>query len=273
MTTGKYRIVAYIRCKNEEWVLEKWLARTAVFVDAIVALDDASTDKTHEILRSHPKVIRLFRNPDQGGRWCQVRDLNRLLTEAKRLNPEWLYFSDADELADARLVGRLDELLADATVGQYLFREITLWRSTSHYRVDRPDKYMRIHPENIALIRNVPSLRWECVRPYHKQLYGAIRSWLRGKRYNFLRYPGTHDRRFVGVVGRVVELHDLVKLHYHFANWEYAWRKQIRFTLNQVLAHTGYSMRDIDYLVDFCCHRMDETGLKLAPVDPSWGVL
>ena len=73
--------------------------------------------------------------------------------------------------------------------------------------------------------------------------------------------------------GEVVHLHDLVKLHYHFADWEHAWRKQIRFTLNQILSHTGYSIYDLEALMEFACGRMDETGLRLAPVDPVWGVL
>lgn len=268
----KYRIVAYVRCKNEGFLLEKWLKRTSEFCDGIVALDDASVDDTALLLRSHPKVLKLLQNPDSGGRWYQVRDLNRLLRAAQEYEPEWLYFSDVDELADARLAHQLERLLYEKEVGQYLFREITLWRGTTHYRIDRPEDFHRIHPENITLVRNVPGLRWECVRPYHRQLVGAARAWLRGRRYRFLKYPGTHDRRFAGVKGKIVHL-ELVKLHYHFVDWEHAWKKQIRFLLNQVLAHSGYTIYDLEDLLQWATRRMDETGLKLAPVNPEWGVL
>lgn len=262
-----------MRCKNEAHILERWLERTSEVADAIVALDDASQDDSYKILKSHPKVITCLQNPDRGGRWYQVRDLNQLLTEVKRHNPEWIYFSDADELADGRLPNMLDDLLARKEVGQYLFREITLWRSITHYRVDRPNEFMRIHPENISLIRNVPTIQWKCVRPYHVQAYRALKQWARGQSYNFLRHPGTHDRAFVGVQGEVVHLGDTYKLHYHFVDWDKAWVKQMRFVLNQVLAHTGYRMSDIDKLIDWGKNRMDETGLQLEPVQPEWRAL
>jgi len=273
LTKGKnYRVVAYMRCKNEADILDNWLQRTSEIADAIVVLDDASQDDTYKILKSHPKVVKLFQNLDQGGRWYQVRDLNRLLGETKKMNPEWIYFSDADELADGRLPDMLDDLLSQQDVGQYLFREITLWRSNTHYRIDHPEYFMRIHPENISLIRNVPSLRWISRPTYLRQAYKALRSWVRGRRYIFLKHRGGITRSFVGVQGEVVHLDDVFKLHYHFVNWENAWIRQIRTTLNHTLSRS-FTLYDIDHLVHYATQRMDETGLKLAPVKSEWKVL
>ena len=49
------KICVYTICKNEEYFAERWL-KSAEEADAIFVNDTGSTDKTIEILKSHPKV-------------------------------------------------------------------------------------------------------------------------------------------------------------------------------------------------------------------------
>ena len=52
------KIVVVTQVKNEEWILERFLALTSRFADAIVVADQRSTDRSREIYaqfsKSHP---------------------------------------------------------------------------------------------------------------------------------------------------------------------------------------------------------------------------
>jgi hypothetical protein len=50
------------RLRNEALILQDTLNYVGEQVDAIVAYDDASTDRTLEILRGHPKVVLIVTN-------------------------------------------------------------------------------------------------------------------------------------------------------------------------------------------------------------------
>lgn len=52
---NKLKICVYTICKNEEFFAERWL-KSAEEADAIFVNDTGSTDRTIEILKSHPKV-------------------------------------------------------------------------------------------------------------------------------------------------------------------------------------------------------------------------
>lgn len=73
------------------------------FCDAVVALDDGSTDDTAEILARSPLVATLLRNPRRTGYggWNDAVNRNRLLRAAALLRPEWILSLDADERIDA----------------------------------------------------------------------------------------------------------------------------------------------------------------------------
>ena len=81
-----YRLIALAQVKDAAWIIEKWLQRTSEYADAIVMLDDGSTDGTYEILKEHPKVIRLLRNPPgtrpELGRNCLGTDTRHLIASS-----------------------------------------------------------------------------------------------------------------------------------------------------------------------------------------------
>ena len=272
-----YRLVGMVAVKDEAQNIARWLQRNGEFLDGIVALDDGSTDGTTELLRHHPKVISFIHRPP-GTPWYLVKNLQHILSEAKKTGAEWLFHLDADDIMEAKLSEVLDELLKQKEVGRYRFQEITLWRSTQEYRIDKPEKYHRItnHP---MLIRNHPALSWV---PREESFMINFRrfmaSCLKGKLFLYepvrkRRFKGLRSgNKFEGVQGETVGLKDVVRIHYHYADWDAAWKKQIRYALNYAIA-LDYKPEEIDALFKYVTQRLDEDGLQLAPVKPEWGIL
>jgi glycosyltransferase involved in cell wall biosynthesis len=96
-------LVVLLRVRNEELILQDTLNHLANFADLICAYDDASSDKTREILKSHEKVLLVVQN----NHW-QLGVENRLLSETrhrglllqearKRFSFNWCMCCDADE--------------------------------------------------------------------------------------------------------------------------------------------------------------------------------
>src|SRR5260370_40027119 len=58
----KHFLIGITRVRNEALILQDTLDYVGKHVDAIVAYDDASTDRTLEILGGHPKVAVIVAN-------------------------------------------------------------------------------------------------------------------------------------------------------------------------------------------------------------------
>lgn len=97
------RIVCLLPARNAADLLPEWLDEASAFADAVVALDDGSTDGTGEILATHPLVAALVTNERRPGHlgWHDGRNRNRLLAAAADLAPEWIFSLDADERLDS----------------------------------------------------------------------------------------------------------------------------------------------------------------------------
>ncbi|MFN8027177.1 MAG: glycosyltransferase [Acidimicrobiia bacterium] len=114
------RLVVMVPARNAAADLPGFLDNVSHFADAVVALDDGSTDDTAAILEAHPLVRRLLRNErrETYEGWDDAANRNRLLEVAAELDPEWLLALDADEripLDDADAL--LDFLATDALPG------------------------------------------------------------------------------------------------------------------------------------------------------------
>lgn len=97
---AKPKIIGMIRERNESLLLRDSLDHLAEHVDAIVVFDDASTDDSVEIAKNHPAVLEVIENRywRRGNRiWEEATNRKKLHDRAKRYNPEWLFYCDADE--------------------------------------------------------------------------------------------------------------------------------------------------------------------------------
>lgn len=143
-----FPVVAMLRIHNEERWIERCLASLLDLVDGIVILDDGSTDRTPEIARTFPKVLRYeyVRNPNVD----EVRDKNLLLSWTLKYNPDWILALDGDEE-----LGRRSRDVIRQEISQLnrhnpefvtlSFRFIYFWNDTDTYRID--GKYADVwHP-------------------------------------------------------------------------------------------------------------------------------
>ena len=107
----KHFLVGITRVRNEALVLQDTLNYVGKQVDAIVAYDDASTDRTLEIFGEHPKVALIVANRSwetdiEARRLAEGRHRGLLLQAAReRLQFDWMFCFDPDERVTGELRG------------------------------------------------------------------------------------------------------------------------------------------------------------------------
>lgn len=124
-------LVCLLPVRNAAAELPAYLESAARCCDAVVALDDGSTDATHELLESSPLVAVLLTNPprhDFGG-WDDGENRNRLLDAAAELDPDWVLALDADERLDPGDAAALRSFVdGDALPGcAYALQHFRMW--------------------------------------------------------------------------------------------------------------------------------------------------
>ncbi|MGP1373247.1 MAG: glycosyltransferase family 2 protein [Almyronema sp.] len=112
---NKLTICGLLRVRNEELILQDTLDHLSEFCDGLICYDDASTDKTFEILMSHQSVVEVIQNL----KWLaeptqrierETLDRKTLLDRAEFYKPSWLFYADADE----RFFGNIKDFLFSA---------------------------------------------------------------------------------------------------------------------------------------------------------------
>jgi glycosyltransferase involved in cell wall biosynthesis len=94
------RIMGMIRERNEGILLQDSLDHLSQFVDAIVVFDDASDDNSVAIAMAHPAVVEVVQNRvwrKTNRLWEETSNRRKLLSTARKYNPNWFFYADADE--------------------------------------------------------------------------------------------------------------------------------------------------------------------------------
>lgn len=133
-------VLCLIQVRNDARYLRGFLHHIGPHVDAIVALDDCSTDATPEILRCDPKVVSILRETGEAAPHAnEVKNRHRLMVEAARLGGSWVLCADADERLEENFLRRLSR---EARRGDMwgrpvrCVRVLNLWNGRDQYRVD-----------------------------------------------------------------------------------------------------------------------------------------
>src|SRR6187551_2243825 len=117
----RHFLIGITRVRNEALILRDTLDYVGKDVDAIVAYDDASTDRTLEILREHPKVALIVTNRSweaniEARRIAEGRHRGLLLQTAREhLQFDWMFCFDPDE----RVTGDLRRYMELAHFSDY----------------------------------------------------------------------------------------------------------------------------------------------------------
>lgn len=204
---GRPTVCAMLCVKNEEEMIGRCLDDLILWVDKIVVFNDGSTDGTLEIVESYPKVVDVFSQPNKGNVRTEGRDRQKLLEMAQATGCDWLLFIDADEVFEDRMKAEIYDMINDRSANLWHFKEINLWRSENHRRIDE------LFDKGIfgRLFRNFPELKMNdgtnehcCGIPYnipncsqwHDGNGAGKLSDVGVKHYGFADYQRTVDRAF-----------------------------------------------------------------------------
>jgi len=238
------KIIGLLPARNEEDKIEFALRALSRFTDAIVFLDDCSTDKTVQVVRGLSEVCRveeIIEKPvwhrDEPG------DRNRLLAAGRALGGTHFVVIDADEAFTANcLEGSIlkKRILSLKPREQLALRWIHLWRSVDQYRVDAPvwsERYKR------------------CI---------FCDDGKSGYRSKFI-----HTSRIPKMKGKRIKLHeeDIGLLHFQFVNWSNLELKQRWY---RWLERVRDPEKSIEAINQKYATSVDESGLLLAETPKSW---
>lgn len=133
------RVVLSMVVKNEEnRYLRQILKHILPAVDAVMILDDASTDWTvdicKEILKDKEHKIIVNEKSMFHNEW-KLR--KKQWKETLKMKPDWILCLDADEMFEDAFFEKLPYLLKENSVDVYNFRLFDMWDSPDKYRSDR----------------------------------------------------------------------------------------------------------------------------------------
>ncbi len=132
---GGIGILCLLPVRNGGEHLRRWLADAPQWCDAVVALDDGSTDDTRALLDAAPIVVEVIANPVRASAagWDDGANRRALLAAAARHRPAWIVWVDADERIAPDDAAALREFVAhDALPGiAYGLLHCRMWHDDS----------------------------------------------------------------------------------------------------------------------------------------------
>lgn len=141
VTEQQPKIVGLVPARNERHIIAQCLRALSLFTDAIIYLDDASTDETPAIVESlahECRIERIIRKKD----WHRDEpgDRNTMLKAGREIGGTHFIIIDADEMLTANLLVSqgLRSVIHRLQPGERLaLNWIQLWRSVNQYRFDQ----------------------------------------------------------------------------------------------------------------------------------------
>jgi glycosyltransferase involved in cell wall biosynthesis len=238
------RIIGLVPGRNEEDKVEFALRALSKFTDAIVFLDDCSTDATVQVVRGLSEACRVEKiiektvwHRDEPG------DRNRLLAAGRELGGTHFVVIDADEAFTANFLdgdALRKRILSLKPREQLSLRWIHLWRSVDKYRIDAPvwsERYKR------------------CI------FCDDGRSEYQSKFIHTSRIPKMKGKRIK------LQDKDFGLLHFQFVNWSNLELKQRWY---RWLERVRDPEKTVEAINNKYANSVDESGLVLADTPASW---
>jgi len=133
------RLIALLPVRDDAPYLPGLFANLRGQVDAVVALDDGSSDGSGEILAAEPLVVDLLPEQRDGDSWNDAVNHRRLVEAAWEHAPDWLLGIDADERVERGFRRRAERVFARARrdgVSAYRVAVRELWDDPARFRAD-----------------------------------------------------------------------------------------------------------------------------------------
>jgi glycosyltransferase involved in cell wall biosynthesis len=173
---ARVELACLLPARNAAHDLPGWFESVERCADAVIALDDGSTDGTRAMLAAHPLVRQLLTNPVRPSYegWDDHANRARLLSAAAELSPAWILWLDADERLPPDEAMALRQFLARGADRQhaYLVTVYPLVGDLEHFDAGQPLVVGRLFPFEIGqelptgrlhfvpLPTSIPSARW-----------------------------------------------------------------------------------------------------------------
>lgn len=239
------KIVGLVAARNEEAIIQQSIHALSLYTDAIIFLDDASTDNTVSMVESIAKdchVEKIIRNTQ----WFRDEpgDRNRLLKAGREIGGTHFIVIDADELLTANWLedNKLKNLILSLKKGDKLILAwIQLWRSHLKYRNDN---------SIWATSEKVVAFADDTTCFYQSEFIHTAPA-----PYNLSGNTIIFSDRSYGL------------LHFQFVNWENLLIKQAWYACLERIRWPEKKAADIN---NRYAPAKDETNCKLAPSLASW---
>lgn len=157
---GNNKVVLSMVVKNESGrYLERVLNSVKNCVDAVLIIDDASTDNTVEICENCLQDIehKIITNKKSMFKH-EYKLRKKQWKETLKFNPGWILSLDADEVVEDAFKDKLDELIKIDNIDVYNFRLFDMWNETDY----REDEYWNAHNSHMTfLIRYQPKYKYK----------------------------------------------------------------------------------------------------------------
>jgi len=178
-----YRLIAMLRVKDQIDTIDECLGKLSELVDAIVILDNGSTDGTLDCYLKYIKVVHVLKSEG----YHEGRDKIILLNCVHKYNPEWIMWIDADEVFENRMTREILNSYMDSSRSRIQFRMCHFWLDKIHCRYDHEYFLYTLHPQR-SMWRNTESAYFKNIKMHNgdiKGVYGRFISPYRLKHYGY----------------------------------------------------------------------------------------
>lgn len=240
-------LIGLMLARNEEWCIGLSVRVALRWVDRLVVLDHASTDRTQQILDEIEAEYpgRLIRLREDDPVWYEMAYRQRMLDAGRAAGGTHFAMIDADEVLTGNLIDSIRGAVTTLKPGELLELWMPcLWRSLMQYRVDRCP-WSSVWATTV--FRDSPELHWANRNGYDFHHRHPFSSQLTGNR-PFGRTSGV--------------------MHLQWVVWRRLLAKHAAYKISELLRWPG---RDGIAAIDKRYNLApDETGLQLADVPLEW---
>jgi glycosyltransferase involved in cell wall biosynthesis len=241
------KIVGLVQVRNEQIFIQQCLRALSYYTDAIVILDDASTDETLKIICSlaHECHIEKILKKTEWKDWNEPFNRNQLLAAARSIGGTHMVIIDADEMfsANCRENDYLRKKILALQPGDSMgCQEINLWRGINKYRNNDGSVWVPRDNERIFCDNGVA---------YYPQ--GFIHGGALPRGLNGTYYPSKDTSHFI--------------LHFQFVNWQNLLIKQAWY---RCLEHIHNPKQSVQRLNEIYGKSKDENNIKFQQTCPEW---